>query len=303
MVCSSGCAFCSSNGSCLACNVGLNLLDGKCYSRCPAGTLSEQSSGKCTACNAPCRTCVTHPSVCTSCEIDATLSDGKCFTTCSTGTYPVSGLCRPCDFSCATCMSSARFCTSCAEGSFLSNGACYNYCPQYDSQGNCVASCSPGFYQSSNSACSPCRSNCQECASPTTCTKCATNLYSYLGDCLVTCPSNTLVSINNSCLACDISCRTCQNLPNECLTCATGYTYDSRIKICFRNQPLPTCSSGQFLNRLTNQCENCNSECLSCSERNICFSCIPGYQLSAGRCIINSTPISLCRVTNCARCN
>lgn len=130
------------------------MYNGKCYSTCPSGSLIDQSSGQCVPCNSPCKSCSTHPSICTSCEVGSVLTDGKCLSNCSPGTYSLNGLCQPCDFTCATCMGSARYCTACPQAQFLYNGACYNYCPQYDSSGKCVASCSPGFYQSSNILCS-----------------------------------------------------------------------------------------------------------------------------------------------------
>lgn len=80
---------------------------------------------------------------------------------CPTGSYASEGLCKTCDFSCASCLGSARLCTSCPTGKFLFNGACYDYCPQFNSNGQCVTTCPPGFYQSSNSACTVCPSICQ----------------------------------------------------------------------------------------------------------------------------------------------
>lgn len=66
--CPEKCVECTNTNQCYYCEDGYYLHSGSCYAVCPAGTVPNSNTFKCTPCNFPCKTCTNHPSSCTSCE-------------------------------------------------------------------------------------------------------------------------------------------------------------------------------------------------------------------------------------------
>lgn len=117
--CGPYCTQCVNSISCQICIEGLWLLGGSCLFQCPAGYagslvlvtsgLYNRMAQMCTACEAPCSTCLRTSSQyeCTSCLAGFYLYSSRCLTTCPLGYFA-----NPATLTCARCPSWCSNCTS-----------------------------------------------------------------------------------------------------------------------------------------------------------------------------------------------
>ena len=307
--CPSGCFKCTQNLICYYCADGFHMYKGKCYTVCPAGTIGAREGGNlvCAPCNAPCKTCMNHPSFCTSClngkgYLQTSAVSQSCVLSCVAGTYPVGGVCQVCDFKCATCLGSATNCISCPSGQVLYKGGCWSQCPAISLQrvgqnASCSDTCPDGFYKVSQTECAPCAIECTTCSgSATNCTSCLHGSVSINGSCTVQCGENEF-SFRGICVACSKSCYGCKNTPQNCISCARGYVKTGSI--CEKG-----CLSHQFFDAGQQRCIACGPGCATCSAFNFCTTCKnPAISPRGGVCSNCPYPCATCDGTGaCSSC-
>lgn len=161
---------------------------------------------------------------------------------------------------CLSCDKSGN-CLECANGYSIYNKACAKCqegCPSCTQGGantcdNSITTCKAGFvFQNSKSR--GARYLCVECA--TGCTSCSA---SDLSNC-TSCNEGFFGVLNsdnvNKCTTCMVNCKLCSN-GTTCLRCDSGYRLNSDKTKCL---------------------QNCNDNCLTCSETNItsCLTCYAG---------------------------
>ena len=311
--CSSGCVSCTGPNICLICGSGRLAYNGFCYNTCPAGSVASNTSFTCVDCNAPCATCVEHPSKCTTCtSCCGSLFNFQCLTSCPVGTYSINGTCQYCAYSCATCLGSNTTCTSCPAGKILFNGACYDQCPYVMIGGVCTFNCAKGLYKTPINQCASCDSNCLTCdVNPKNCTSCpAGKGFAHNGQCVQICPVNFFGDSTGVCIACNPECNGCTGSCTNCINCAPGYYKCGAlcVKTCPPNQfadvnaglcvtcnpKCKTCSSLQFCTTCANPqavpvngvCNDCSYPCNTCSSGPaVCTSCVSGFNLIGTTCI------------------
>lgn len=156
-------------------NTALFLLqDGTCTSSCPASTYIANVNGNrhCLPCHTTCSSCADDPAAdkCTACVANLFRSSDttnfSCLTVCPSDHYSINGTCFPCHTSCSSCAGAGETrCTSCPAGKLKS---------QNGSEFECIASCPEFFYNSNNTVCLPCSTNCGACSGSNAneCTSC-----------------------------------------------------------------------------------------------------------------------------------
>jgi len=199
--CSDECAECTgedkggNDATCVQCNDGRVLYDGKCEATtCPDGTFVD-SNAVCQPCHSTCATCTgaadTECKVggCRASGFNQVAASGKCSSTCyaegavytntpTRGKYShsIDG-CVFCDATCLTCFGAgANECFSCHSGEALKN------------RNTCVASCGIGQV-ADNGICIKCSANCDVCDDASTCTACASNWVLESGKCFEMTPT------------------------------------------------------------------------------------------------------------------
>jgi len=162
-------------------------------------------------------------------------------------------------------MSTDGLCTSCINGYFSSQGACISChasCATCLDASLCLT-CNIGYFSIPNlnyALCSACSNGCSSCSSSTVCTNCLST-YRLTGSTCTSCTSFCLNCTATACITCNslsalISslCYLCTDTSKQgsagCLTCTSNPT---RI-LC------TSCSSGYFLNSVTNQCVACSTQ-------------------------------------------
>ena len=306
----SNCVTCNNARTCSGCQIGYDLVDGKCQLHdCGAGKYLDMSDGKCYSCSNGCKSC-TGPDACTECENAYNLESGYCIMkTCEAGMYLNSetGECLSCPATCTTCatvMSSSETpqCTSCAEGYKLD-----------EATATCVElNCSDAEYVKGNE-CLPCSgtiSNCLTCSGENTCTVCENGFTLQNGQCVgIDCGAGTYLNMSKNpatCDSCSSPCATCTGSATSCTSCVDGYKLSGSScvkKSCSEMGYSTSCPSGYDSTRETTgsdgQCYSCskpgdycssNSDCgtyekcvnnkcvkKSCSEMGYSTSCPSGY--------------------------
>ena len=306
----SNCVTCNNARTCSGCQIGYDLVDGKCQLHdCGAGKYLDMSDGKCYSCSNGCKSC-TGPDACTECENAYNLESGYCIMkTCEAGMYLNSetGECLSCPATCTTCatvMSSSETpqCTSCAEGYKLD-----------EATATCVElNCSDAEYVKGNE-CLPCSgtiSNCLTCSGENTCTVCENGFTLQNGQCVgIDCGAGTYLNMSKNpatCDSCTSPCATCSGSATSCTSCVDGYKLSGSScvqKSCSEMGYSTSCPSGYDSTRETTgsdgQCYSCskpgdycssNSDCgtyekcvnnkcvkKSCSEMGYSTSCPSGY--------------------------
>ena len=306
----SNCVTCNNARTCSGCQIGYDLVDGKCQLHdCGAGKYLDMSDGKCYSCSNGCKSC-TGPDACTECENAYNLESGYCIMkTCEAGMYlnTETGECLSCPATCTTCstvMTSSETpqCTSCAEGYKLDAATA-----------TCVElNCSDAEYVKGNE-CLPCSgtiSNCLTCSGENTCTVCENGFTLQNGQCVgVDCGAGTYLNMSKNpatCDSCSSPCATCTGSATSCTSCVDGYKLSGSScvkKSCSEMGYSTSCPSGYDSTRETTgsdgQCYSCskpgdycssNSDCgtyekcvnnkcvkKSCSEMGYSTSCPSGY--------------------------
>lgn len=166
-----------------------------------------------------------------------------------------------------------------------------------------------------------CSDNCYQCSSASQCTACVNIthspfIYLYRGTCYQQCPSSTFLPANETtCTDCHPSCQTCVNSSEltSCTTCPQYYTFKS-INVSnvtgvsvFKSICISVCGEGMTFNANTNQCEDCEVDCLFCMRANYCYFCREGASVvSPGSCdfTICESPCAKCEgsMSNCTAC-
>lgn len=316
--CDPGCLTCTGYSTyCTSCPSPLLLFNNTCYTTCPVATVngvctsncpagSFLSGTTCTSCDATCATCWGTATNCTSCASGLS-SNGACIQSCPDGTFASNGFCSSCDISCTTCSGTPFTCIQCAPG-FIRTGSF------------CIKSCPAGyFFDSVSSSCVACAANCARCISATSCTVCIDPLNTpvngvcqricpagatpngntcvcnfgvlHQSACVSACPDGFYATTDRVCAMCTAPCFTCSGSATNCVSCITGYTYNSVTNTCTQSS---TCPYGSFTNA-NGVCQRyCptsyfyNSGCI--------FSCPTGYAPNDyGGCVQSVSP-TFCQV-------
>ena len=266
----SNCVTCNNARTCSGCQIGYDLVDGKCQLHdCGEGKYLDMSDGKCYSCSNGCKSC-TGPDACTECEKAYNLESGYCIMkTCEAGMYlnTETGECLSCPATCTTCstvMTSSETpqCTSCAEGYKLDAATA-----------TCVElNCSDAEYVKGNE-CLPCSgtiSNCLTCSGENTCTVCENGFTLQNGQCVgVSCPAGTYLNMSKNpatCDSCSSPCATCSGSATSCTGCVDGYKLSGSScvkKSCSEMGYSTSCPSGYDSTRATT---GSDGQCYSCSK-------------------------------------
>lgn len=266
----SNCVTCNNARTCSGCQIGYDLVDGKCQLHdCGEGKYLDMSDGKCYSCSNGCKSC-TGSDACTECEKAYNLESGYCIMkTCEAGMYlnTETGECLSCPATCTTCstvMTSSETpqCTSCAEGYKLDAATA-----------TCVElNCSDAEYVKGNE-CLPCSgtiSNCLTCSGENTCTVCENGFTLQNGQCVgVSCPAGTYLNMSKNpatCDSCSSPCATCSGSATSCTGCVDGYKLSGSScvkKSCSEMGYSTSCPSGYDSTRATT---GSDGTCYSCSK-------------------------------------
>ncbi|ELP84372.1 cysteine surface protein, putative, partial [Entamoeba invadens IP1] len=178
--------------------------------------------------------------------------------------------CERCDSNCLTCVMNMTYCLSCPPGFYISNNICktnselVGICTQFISSGGC-AKCAEGYYRNGLD-CYKCDLSCSLCNTNFTCLTCnSTNYKTWSGDC----------KSQSSLIGCDVNVT-----QYGCTRCKEGYFQVN-----------------------TNECEKCDTTCLTCSFKRSCESCLSSkVLLSSGICVTLSQ-ITKCKEIINSKCN
>ncbi|KAF8804721.1 hypothetical protein BYT27DRAFT_7340221 [Phlegmacium glaucopus] len=230
--------------------------------------------------------------------------------------------CEPCPTNCKTCddgITGSGRCfkpivandpanCKCLNGECGSNGQCAcNAGFTTASNGTACATCSPGFFLTSNGDCQVCQLGCTRCADGTgDCIACKSG-FSQNGNDRTKCdpPQSTTTtgqpcpvgSFSNgaACSPCSSSCQTCTGgTSNDCVVCAAGlFTFNGG---CISANSDGICEgSGLIADNNKRECDTCGAKCTACKIPNFnvastvnqkqCTACLPGFFLSNGACV------------------
>ena len=232
-------------------------------------------NGACLPCYSECASC-TEASICLSCVDSNASPDASTSIGClcnagfwSSGLLSTEGSCQACNADCSSC-TQADVCSACVDP-FASQNTITNI--------GCL--CTAGYWGvsplSTSTSCTLCYSECASCVQADLCTSCIDPNASpnTLPDIGCTCKQGFWgvgpLTTATSCISCFQECATCTQ-PNQCSTCidpnASPNTATNLGCVCngqyWGVAPLITATS----------CTACYIECLSCSENNICTTCI-----------------------------
>jgi len=310
--CSANCDLCDINNKCTQCTIGNFLLDGVCYTNCPAKYFNHVGTQTCKSCRNFCDVCP-DANTCTTCSPTFYLkADNSCTSDCPLKYFEnnLNGRCESCPSNCDDC-SDGLTCSTCSCNFFLrADNNCYDTCPfgQYGDSNlrrcvscplfymtgtnDCVDSCPIGYYHSLGSnECKPCINNCDICSNGTECTLCSEGFLNRTTD---SCTNNLAGYFNPN-----DGDRKWKECPSNCATC-TSETYCTSCnifnfflpfvpegsKMCgqcpnaftgnvFSGNCESDCVAGQFYDRCPETCSTCNSLCSSCQDdTNYCSNCV-----------------------------
>lgn len=184
---------------------------------------------------------------------------------------------------CADC--NGTICNRCITGFILVNNSCLLFC----GVDNCVICSNTTMF-----ACVQCEIGYQLTTDGVACVTC------FIPFC-IQCNSNGgcdlceggLIYGNGQCTLCQVNnCFTC-GFPNQCITCATGYSLNS------------------YATSLNDQCIICPKSCTNCTSNGTCLSCLSPYSYDSNSvnqfCFLCSDPqCQACTSSNpgsCTQCN
>ncbi|ELP92028.1 protein serine/threonine kinase, putative [Entamoeba invadens IP1] len=331
----SNCLTCASGGvrECVKCNTNYypstyTLKCIQCNSTC---SQCDQTTGRCTTCDASkvftspqsevCESCQTFDPNCKECVAGG---ERKC-STCNVNYYPdkTSGMCVLCDNTCVEggCDPSSGICNTCKENYVFKNPKqiecesctsfeqhCSTCSPDFSRK--CVI-CSAGYYvDTSNNKCKQCDSTCGgKCDGVSGyCTGCSTGYV----------PTEPTSLICESCTSFDIKCSIClSGFERKCFTCKTGKYPDEityKCKDCdetcgtlcdVSNGLCKQCKTNYVvtepISKVCISCRSFDSHCTTCASdfTRKCVTCDNNYYPDAsGRCVPCSLGCSTCNSQN-----
>ncbi|KRX07463.1 Insulin-like growth factor binding protein, N-terminal [Pseudocohnilembus persalinus] len=184
-----------------------------------------------------------------------------------------------CDSLCASCSNTMDNCLTCSDTNhYLNDNGTVN---------TCILTCPSGKYpqEAPQKRCMDCPSECATCTQFTVCQTCNTGYYLYNNDCLANCPDGYYKDVpNKKCEPCDSTCYTCSGPSNlDCITCQTTpqhYYLTSQTR-CYQN-----CPAKYYAEDSSNpkSCDQCHSNCVTCTSLSVCQTCEIGYQLISDFC-------------------
>lgn len=309
------CAVCPSNshliGQTCVCNDGFRPNpQGFCLNTCPAGSTFVATSGRCRCLqlnffmsNNRCIACPANSYsdgfVCTACPVGTTVSNNTCAcpnpsqifdkfvgrcVTCPLNSFPRNGVCVSCPIN-STYDADADRCV-CNTGYARVGALCINICPD-------------GIYIGGN-VCAFCPLNSIPSNNQCIC-RLGYSRYANGAACLKSCPGGTFLLPNGSCVACPLFQG--YNTRTQRCQCLAGYVLNAD-GLCVRNCPYGAtlsatgnCDCNLRYYPANGVCLSCPNTCLSCTNSTTCLTCIPGYNLVAGRCVPND-PLRPACLTN-----
>uniref|UniRef100_A0A6J0TBE0 Proprotein convertase subtilisin/kexin type 5 isoform X2 n=1 Tax=Pogona vitticeps TaxID=103695 RepID=A0A6J0TBE0_9SAUR len=256
--------------ACTSCPKERFLFAESCVHVCPRATFGNVRTRQCENCADDCEEC-TSANHCLRCLPDSDmplyLYRGKCLQECPTGFFAEDGICRMCSQPCSTCEGNATRCLSCKHPFLLE-------------EGECKPTCSEGHF-ATDGVCEPCPERCQECINGESCKVCIPPYRLLNGICWSDCPSGYFTD-SVRCFPCDQDCRECEGPDSDdCTECL----YVSSV--LYNGKCLEGCPDGTYNNEETQNCEDCDRRCLTCSSFASCLTCREGYlRTDAGFCIM-----------------
>ena len=155
--------------------------------------------------------------------------------------------------------------------------------------GQCVESCSEGFYQF-GAECLACAQGCKRCigSDQQECLECETGyVFDYRSVCVKSCSMGEYSSPNSDCTSCNSECKACvEGFETSCTKCPSGSTlrpFSYSSSNIHSGYCIPDTPSGlsQFFRQLPNDniMFQCPSSCLTCVNKYLCLTCASGYFL------------------------
>ncbi|OMJ96116.1 hypothetical protein SteCoe_293 [Stentor coeruleus] len=328
--CSEGCAECYNSDECIACYSNHRYINGKCVYigackdfngisclECELGYYLYD--GRCLLCFPNCKYCNSYDE-CTECFDDSYLYNGKCFKcsenckscddercfSCDFGYYQEIEECKPCKEGCTSCISS-EICESCADSYFFMNNKCEkcsdNNCKNCETDGNCII-CESG-YTLVNNICLKCPDNCDKCSEDLNCLQCNEHyIKNDEGYCVENygcedyengkcykCENNYYIQ-DGKCFKSDSNCNGQLSSP-YCVGCLTNTTYlDDNFycsecpygsSYCVNGEEAIKCDLGFYKNNM-GLCSPCPENCWYCLDEKNCISCNNDYYLKDSVC-------------------
>ena len=259
----------ASINECIDCVDKYYLHDKHCVDKCPAYYYADKESKMCKRCEAHCVECDDN-SICKRCGADYYLYNNDCVSECPSGYSPFNGVCMKCTVEqCQHCTKDKDICDECIYGYFL-----------YDN--SCVTTCPNGTYVDyERQRCEKCKKECELCYDGETCSKCIEPYVLHLpGECYDDCHVG-YVPVNGNCTECEVEyCDTCNpNKLTECVICQEPYYVKETNK---GYSCVEECGDRYYVK--LGRCEECEDNCLSCTDSNTCTSCVPPYVLYNASC-------------------
>lgn len=302
-VCPHQCATCSVGTICNTCS-DTTTRDATKNCACIEGYF-DSGSAVCSKCSALCKTC-NASNTCTTCfsENNRTLVNGQCV--CATGFYQIvntdgSLTCGACAPTCTQCSLLPTLCSNCDPNA--------NRILGFDTAGNQVCNCLPGFSENSNGACvqsscsnEPYCSNCQTVLTSSICIRCvaSTNRVLVLPSQRCLCQQG-FFELNGICTTCSSGCASCTSL-TTCSQCVVSATNN--------NDGSCNCPAGfYFAVTPIRFCTQCPQYCSTCTAATACTGCKTNFTLLNGACtcpagrFINANGQCVACVNGCQACN
>lgn len=289
--CEIQCLECKASGDCTDCPGTYVLYLGDCIESCPPGFYAN-SDNECVPCNTEnCKTCTNNGKTCVDCISPNVLTEaGECVPVCPDGTRKNSqNKCEPCIVdNCVNCNTDVNTCDECKEG-------------KYKYQGQCT-DCPTGTYVDAvKKTCEPCNKDCNLCYDEETCEVCESpKVVNKDGDCVTECPDGQVVVPGEKCEDCvDTNCVKCVNTNlNLCEECKEGFYLLPSTGKC-----VEVCPTGTYPDAITKRCENCDPECLKCTNADKCIECPIGKILTPEKECKDTCPNGSVKVNDeCVTC-